>query len=180
MGAEGESEKEHKPFEGKKVYFSNSLSGVQNIESNFGWHLVQFMKEGGADVLTEFVAARSTEERNRIFFEQLGFERKNTPESWKFIRRTDTRLVDESTHLVAEVSGASHGVGMEIERALLKPERGLNLTPALALVRGEYFNSLTWMIKGIDQKEAPGFELRTYRNLEDAISNVHDFLVSRV
>jgi hypothetical protein len=78
--------------------------------------------------------------------------------------------------VVALVNGPSHGVGMEIERALLKPERGLPLTPILCLIRADLLEKLTWMIRGIKQE---GFYLKTYTDLDSAQKIIFDFLTGK-
>lgn len=54
---------------------------------------------------------------------------------------------------------------MEIERALLKPERGLRPTPILYLVDEQNLDSLSWMIRGITD---PIVNICTYQTLNEA------------
>jgi len=69
------------------------------------------------------------------------------------------------------------GLGMEIERALLKPERGLPFTPILCLSREDFLEKLTYMIRGI---RSEGFFLKTYHDLSTAESIVSDFLLGKL
>lgn len=162
-----------KPFADKKVYYSGSIHGVIDHESNFAWQLVQFMSLGGADVLSEHVAARTADEMAEIFIRRAGFDFRKVTDPWIQIRKQDLMWVDQATHSVAVVNGPSHGVGIEIEHALHKPLRGLNETPILALVHQERLDNLSWMIRGIFN---PSFYLKTYGSLDEANGLVYDFL----
>lgn len=168
-----------KPFEGLQVYYSGSIKGVPEAEPDFPWQLVQYMGKGGADVLSEHVAARNQQEMDEIRARRWGMEVQEMlaqPEPWFGIRRNDIEWVDQVTHVVALVNAPSHGVGMEIERAILKPERGLNETPILCLVHKQMLDKLSFMVRGVTEDESPRFQLRTYSHLEDAKIVIHDFL----
>lgn len=99
------------------------------------------------------------------------------PEPWFPIRRQDTEWVDTCSHFIAVVNAPSHGVGMEIERALLKPRLGLNETPILCLVHESLVEKLSYMIRGISQTEFPNFSLETYADLKSAQEAAHAFLL---
>lgn len=166
-----------------KVYYSGSIQGVREAEPDFAWDLVQYMIGEGVNVLSEHVAARTKEERDKIKARNLGLDLKemlSEEEPWFSIREADTKWVDEATHMVALVNAPSHGVGMEVERALLKPERGLPLTPILCLVHTDMLEKLSCMIKGVKQDDYPSFFLATYNDLEEAKEIVKDFLESTV
>lgn len=165
-----------KPFRGKRVYFSNSVTGVPDVNRDFGWKLVRYMKKNGAEVLSDFVGARSRKEHIKMFLEKTDFNRDKEPNPWFFVRKTDTELVDIATHVVAIVNGPSYGVGMEIERAILKPQRGLGETPILCLVREDLLKDLSFMIRGVSRQEAPKFRLRTYKNLNEAENIISEFI----
>jgi hypothetical protein len=167
-------------LKGVKVYYSGSIQGVPEAEPDFAWHLVQYMIDEGVNVLSEHVAGRTKEERNKVRARNLGLDIKemlSEEEPWFGIREVDTKWVDEATHMVALVNSPSHGVGMEVERALLKPERGLPETPILCLVHTDMLEKLSCMIKGINQEDYPNFLLATYSDLEDAKKIVKDFLL---
>ncbi len=164
-----------------KVYYSGSISGVPEAEPDFAWHLVQYMIEQGVDVLSEHVAGRTREEMEKIRARRMDLELQemlSREKPWFDIRKLDTEWVDEATHMVALVNAPSHGVGMEIERALLKPERGLPETPILCLVHSNLKEKLSYMIRGIRKEEYPNFFLATYDNLEEAKEIVRTFLMS--
>jgi len=164
------------PFSGKIVYFSGPIRGVAEPETDIAWRLVRFLLECGAEVLNEHVAGRTLEEIREIRAKKLGDRAKevmNSPSPWFYVREEDIAGVDAATHVVALVSGPSHGVGMEIQRALDKTRMGLNPTPVLCLVHTSCLDKLTWMIKGVGDV---GFVLRTYEDAEDAICEMYDFL----
>lgn len=172
-----------KAFEGIKVYYSGSIKGAPELEPDFAWQLVQYMGENGADVLSEHVAARTRQEMESIRARRTGQEIQTMlaqPEPWFSVRRKDVEWVDEATHVVAVVNAPSHGVGMEIERAILKPARGLNETPILCLVHEGLLETLSYMVRGVTYQECPGYFLRTYAHLDSAKNTVHEFLTGKI
>ncbi|QQS39125.1 hypothetical protein IPM62_00725 [Candidatus Woesebacteria bacterium] len=166
----------NKLFDGCKVYFSNSIKGVPDIDPNFGYELVQFMKNNGADVLSEHVAGRNQKEIDKVFEQRVGIKWDEVENPWEMARKVDMAWVDEATHLVAIVNSPSLGVGMEIERAIGKAKRGLNKTYILCLVREDLLHNLSSMVRGITEEEAPEFNLVTYTNLDDAKQLIEKFL----
>jgi hypothetical protein len=166
-------------FRNKKIYFSASIKGAPELDPTLAWKLVSYMAKQGADVLSEHVAAQTKEDMRRIFSERSGksiYDLFVGPQSASNIREIDMKWVDEATHFVALVNGPSHGVGMEIERALLKPLRGLPSTPILCLVHNDVYDKLSCMIKGISQEECPVFYLKRYENFEEACACINDFM----
>lgn len=173
-------ESSEKPFHDKIVYYSGSIKGAPETDPDFAWKLVQFMSENGADVLSEHVAARNSEEMDQIRGARMGnlfdTEIKNHPEPHFGIRKFDIKWVDAATHMVALVNAPSHGVGIEIEHALLKPRLGLNPTPILCLVHEGNLNKLSPMIRGIIEDE---FYLETYTDLPSAQEYINRFLTGK-
>lgn len=177
-----------KPFAGMKVYYSGSIRGVKEAEPDFPWQLVQYMIGGGADVLSEHVVARTPEEMNFVRARKAGISldellhMRGSAQYDKFIRQKDLEWVHQATHVVALVNGSSHGVGMEIQEALRKPQLGFNLTPILCLVHKDMVNSLSGMIKGVSP-EVDGeieFYLITYQDLDEAEKIVYTFLTGKI
>jgi len=171
---------ESQPFKGLKVYYSGSIKGVPEQDPQFPWKLVKYMSERGADVLSEHVAARTPEEMESIRASRIGEKVKEIighPEPWFTVREIDVEWVDKATHVVSLVNTPSHGVGMEIERALLKPKIGLNFTPILCLIKEDFLEKLSYMVRGIKDE---GFFLKTYQNIFDAKSLVNDFLLGKL
>ncbi|OGM09117.1 hypothetical protein A2Z67_05925 [Candidatus Woesebacteria bacterium RBG_13_36_22] len=170
-------------FDGKRVYYSGSIKGAPEIEPDFAWQLVQYMIENGANVLSEHVAARNQQEMDEVRARNLGMsvqEMLKQPEPWFGIRRQDLKWVEEATHVVAVVNAPSHGVGMELQHAILKPRLGLNVTPMLCLVHEQLNDKLSFMVRGVSKNESPYFFLETYKDLEAAKSSVEKFLTGNL
>lgn len=167
-------------FKGIEVYFSGSIKGdLPNRE--IGFELVKFIIENGGVVNSAHVAARSSEEMFETFVLMSG---RGVGEDGKDARNAqmayevDMGWVDRATHLVAVIDGPSHGVGMEIMRALLKPKMGLNTTPIICFVHEDRKDKVSWMILG-SNSEFPGvLELVTYSSIEDARRKLEKFLKS--
>lgn len=167
-------------FEGKKIYYSGSIKGAPEKEPDFAWNLVRYMADNGATVLSEHVAGRSKEEMDQIRAKNIGMEIQkmlSEPEPWFEIRRQDLAWVDEATHVVALINAPSHGVGMELEHAILKPRMGLNETPILCLVHQDLKDKVSFMIKGVAPEENSSFHLETYIDLDSAKNSVKEFLI---
>jgi hypothetical protein len=168
-----------RPFEGKEVYFSGPISAAGNSDLNLNWDLVQFMKDGGAHVLSEHVGGRSFDERNDIFLKNFGRDRRMEPEPWFFVRGIDIAKVDAATHVVAIVNKPSLGIGIEVQRAIDKPKMGLNSTPILCLIQEEVLDELSFMVRGISREENPDFFLEIYKDDKDARKKIFNFLTMK-
>ena len=80
--------------------------------------------------------------------------------------------------MIALVNGPSHGVGMEIQRAIDNAEMGKPKISILCLVQERRLKDVSWMIRGKQKKEYPNFSLKTYKNQEGAKKIVDNFLDS--
>ncbi|SRR5260221_3339624 len=175
-------ENKEKPFEGKKIYYSGSIRGIANSDPNFAWNLVQHMQENGANVLDPHVGARNRDEMAEIFFERSGINIaaiEDKKEKAKVARRQDLKWVEEANYLVALVTSPSHGVGIEIQHAILKPRLGLNKTPILFLVHKSVvdIDMLSNMITGIDEvEENVDYKIGVYESEEEAKELITNFL----
>jgi hypothetical protein len=173
-------ERREKPFKGLKVYFSNSIKGEMGGVEDIGQDVVRFLADNGADVLSENVAYLKPEEGLPIFERRTGIDLTQITEPVeraKTIREVDIDWVDEATHLIAIVNGASYGVGVELQRALDKPKMGMNKTPILCLVHQSRLEKLSSMVRGIDaKKEESLFELTVYEAINEVKDNITDFL----
>ncbi|MGI5840902.1 MAG: hypothetical protein ACOX6N_01700 [Patescibacteria group bacterium] len=162
-------------FSGFKIYYSGSIKGSPEPDSELPWKLVRYMMDNGADVLSEHVAARSREEMEEIRTRRTALGRLGS-QPWFSVRRQDILWVDQATHLVALVNSPSIGVGMEIQRALDKPKFGLNQTPVLCLIGEGRLPDLSYMVRGISQDESPSFQLKTYGDVKQACQHIFSFL----
>lgn len=162
-----------KPFERLKVYYSGSIKGTPEPDPEFPWKLVQYMKENGARVLSEHVAARNQEDRDEILARNIGVsiqQLREDTQPWFGVRKRDLDWVKESSHVVALVNAPSIGVGMEIQTAIIEGK------PVLCLVQSQLLANLSYMVRGITPQESPSFQLRAYRDLEQAKRHIFDFL----
>lgn len=175
-----------KLFEGTKVYYSGSIKGAPELDPDFARHLVQFMIENGADVLSEHVAARNPQEMEEIRARRTGLNAedfKTMPREVflrDIVRKLDIEWVDQATHMVALVNAPSHGVGMELQEAILKPRLGLNQTPILCLVHEEVYPKLSGMVIGVSEQENPEFYVKKYKTLQEAEDLVGKFLTGEL
>jgi hypothetical protein len=167
-------------FEGLKIYFSASIKGAKEPDPNFAWELVNYMKENGADVLSEHVAARNQNEMDEVRAAKIGMTTEEMTEilDSKFVRKQDLKWVDQATHVVALINAPSHGVGMELQEAILKPRLGMNETPILCLIREDLLSSVSRMIEGVDNEKVPNFSLQVYRDLGQAKTIIKFFLIT--
>lgn len=159
-----------------KIYFSGSIYGIKHKDPDFSWDLVQHMKEKGFNVLSEHVAGRNRKEMREIFKKNTGVDQGNKEERYFVAYEWDMKWVDECNYLIAVVDGPSHGVGMEIMRAILKSERGLNTTKILCLVHEDNIKSLSGMIQGVPREQYPDFKVEEYTDLENAKDIVNRLL----
>lgn len=167
-------------FKGVEVYFSGSIKGdLPNKE--IGFELVRYIIENGGVVSSAHVAARTAEEMFQTFVLMSGRGRGEDGKDSRdadMAYEVDMGWVDSATHLVAVIDGPSHGVGMEIMRALLKPVRGLNKTPIICFVHKDKFDKVSWMIKGANS-EFPGvIQLIPYTSTQDAINKLANILTN--
>lgn len=153
-----------------KIYFSASIRGA-NPDPALASKVVSHLQGLGHVVLSEHVAGKDSLAMNATLLEKTWIDRNtlSEPESSQFIRRVDMQWVDEATHFVAVITGPSLGVGMEIERAVLKPRLGMNNTPIYCFVPEEYLPQLSGMVRGIVE---PVFQLFTYKHSDEILAQL--------
>lgn len=164
-----------KPFEGLKVYYSGSINGAAEPDPDLPQKLVEFITNGGADVLSEHVPIRDQRQKDEVFYRRTGIKIQDVAPKDKptIIRRQDLAWVRESDKVVVLANAPSHGVGIEIHEATLRGK------PVLCLIREDLSSHLSYMVSGITPQEAPDFRLQTYQNLEQAQQHIFDFLSIR-
>lgn len=166
-------------FKNSRVYYSGSIRGIVP-DPLIGYEVVKYMLENGANVPSAHVAGRNKEEMKQVFYlmsqrglDENGEDNRNAEMAYE----VDMNWIDSATHIVSVVDGPSHGVGMEIMRALLKPARGLNYTPVLCLVSEENFEKVSWMITGASFEFGDAIQVIPYKDSEDAKEIVRHFLL---
>ena len=167
-----------KPFQGLKVYFAASIMGGPEPDIELPWKIVRYVIDNGGDVLTEHVGARNKEERYTIFKRRLGYIPYESPLAPVVIRSLDMKWLSEASHMIALVDTPSHGVGMELQMAMLKPSLGFNVSPILCLRRSGTLDNLSLLIRGVTKKECPHFFIHSYSSFSDARLHVRAFLTA--
>lgn len=170
-------------FHNKKIYYSGSIKGAPEPDPLFAWKLIEYLNHNGAEVLSEHVAAPTVEERLEILARKSGksiSQIRDVAEPWFWLRKNNMMWVDQADYFIALVNAPSHGVGMEIERALLKKERGLQVTPILCLVHKERLESLSCMIRGVSEQECAAFYVKAYASLIEAQEIIQQFLTNKL
>ncbi|MEX0896224.1 MAG: hypothetical protein WDZ94_04845 [Patescibacteria group bacterium] len=158
----------------RQIYFSASIKGV-GADPELGYKIVQHLIQQGHEVLSEHVGGRNQAEMDEVLLRRSGIDKTtlDAEAAAHHIRAIDMQWVDKADTLVAVITGPSLGVGMEIERALLKPERGLPATQIICFVQAEYLDSLSLMIRGIRDEK---FELLIYQDFEEICEHLENRL----
>ncbi len=155
---------------GTIVYFAGAIRGDRAAAATMR-RLVQYMQGSGRIVLTEHVV---DDDPPRALAEKIGKAADDLLA--EDIEQQDITWLDQATHVVAEISGASTGTGREIEYARTKGLLGK--TPATILVlyhiEREFYASP--MIRGMTPDRYPNATIKSYGSPEEAIELVHDFL----
>ena len=134
-----------------KIYFACSITGGRQDESAYT-QLVDAMLAAGHDVPTAAIAGP-------------GYHSLEGHHDAVEVYTRDVTWIEESDALVAEVSTPSHGVGYEISYAL---ERG---KPVLCLYQQDV--TVSKMLTG---NTMPGIQVQAYKNVEEGIAKMNDFL----
>src|SRR3989344_4812651 len=128
----------------KKVYFAGAIRGDRTLAEVI-IKLVNYIKTDlNLQVLTEHVGSEKPIE---TFAEKIGKSVENL--SAEDIEKQDIDWLNQSSHIIAEISGASTGTGREIEYARTKEHFGKTPTKVLCIYNQdrEYFASP--MIRGM-------------------------------
>jgi len=92
------------------------------------------------------------------------------------IEEQDITWLDQSTHVIAEVSDASTGTGREIEYARTKGSLGKTSAHILCLYQAERELLVSPMIRGMDSGRYPNIVLGAYKNIAEAEKMIATFL----
>ncbi|MBI2631883.1 hypothetical protein HYW75_02680 [Candidatus Pacearchaeota archaeon] len=155
----------------KKVYFAGAIRGDRCVAETI-IRLIHYIKTDlGLPVLTEHVGAeKPIEEFARKI--SKGVEEILAED----IEEQDITWLNQSTHVIAEISGASTGTGREIEYARTKEHFGKVQARVLCIYRidREFFASP--MIRGMKPNKYQNVEVRPYKDLDDAKKIIRNFL----
>ncbi len=154
----------------KIVYFAGAIRG-DRIMAKTMKEMVDYIKDLGYQVLTEHVG---TDDPIATFAGKIGKTKETlTAED---IENQDISWLNQSTHVVAEISGASTGTGREIEYARTKGELGR--VPAIILclyqVEREFYASP--MVRGMDNERYKNVIIKSYKDIADAKGGIEEFL----
>ena len=165
-----------------KIYYSGSILGVPEEDLELPVKIVQFLLKEGHEVLSKNVAFPSNytnADGTKIKLPQAILDMQPIPtgeELHKAIRKIDTECVDSAEYIIALINGPSHGVGMEVERALLREERGLPAAQILCLAQERNKNKISPMIRGVDRDIYRNFDIFLYTDFEDIKVKLKSFV----
>lgn len=141
------------------IYFAGAMRGDRSKEENMK-RIVQFIKELGIPVLTEHVVADDPIEKIDV----------------RQIEERDINWLNQATHVIAEVSGASTGVGREIEYGRTKHSFGHTPAKILCLYHADAEFKASPMIRGMTADRYHNVTVLPYRTIEEAREIIKKFL----
>lgn len=118
------------------------------------------MKDCGIKVLTEHVGKNLT-------------DKELTAEE---IERRDIEWLNQATHIIAEISGASTGTGREIEYARVKHEFGKIPANNLCLYQKDREFYASPMIRGMTPDRYPNIMVKSYDDIDNVKEIIKEFL----
>lgn len=156
----------------KIVYFAGAIRG-DRVMANVIQEIIGYIKGLGFPVLTEHVGA---DDPIATFAGKVGKTKETlTAED---IENQDIAWLDQATHVIAEISGASTGTGREIEYARTKENFGKKPATILCLYREDREFYASPMIRGMDSARYPNVKIGVYRDIGEMKSIIERFLES--
>ncbi len=143
-----------------KIYFAGAVRG-DRIAALAMRELIQWLKREKHIVLTEHIAAEDINDK------LLAVE---------VIEKRDIDWIDQATHIIAEISGASTGTGREIEYARVKEKFGKVPARILCLYHIDCEFSASPMIRGMSNDRYPNVFVKSYGNIVEAKNLIENFL----
>lgn len=154
----------------KTIYFAGAIRG-DRIMAETMQKIVSYIKDLGFIVLTEHVG---TEDPIATFAGKIGKTKENlTAED---IEKQDIQWLDQSTHVIAEISGASTGTGREIEYARTKGNFGKMPAKILCVYRKDREFYASPMIRGMSEDKYPNIKIKSYKNTKGLKKIINEFL----
>jgi nucleoside 2-deoxyribosyltransferase len=155
------------------VYFAGAIRGDRTMAGIIK-EIVSYIKGFGFPLLTEHVGA---DDPIANFAKKIGKTKENlTAED---IEKQDMQWLDQATHVIAEISGASTGTGREIEYARNKGRLGKVAAKILCLYQTEREFYASPMIRGMDKKRYPEMTIKSYRDIAEAKIIIEKFLLAQ-
>jgi hypothetical protein len=133
--------------------------------------MVRFVQSLGIRVLSEHLGH---ENPILAFAHKIGHTGSEPPAH--AIERQDTAWLDQATHVIAEISGASTGTGREIEYARTKGEFGKTPAKVLCLYHREREFHASPMVRGMTADRYANVSVRAYSDLEEMKAVIQEFL----
>lgn len=131
------------------TYISHSVTN--GLETNYAPDIAQLIKTLGGEVLNEHTILGSflTKEGRDYFKKSMGDNYPTTfMQKQKIVYATDMKMVDQADVAIFIFTKASFGVGMELERALTRKERGLPEPLIIGTTPKKMHSKLSWMVTG--------------------------------
>jgi len=154
----------------KVVYFAGAIRGDRSL-ANVMREIVEFVQGLGFSVLTEHVIA---DDPIATFASKIGKEKADLLA--EDVEQQDIAWLDQATHVIAEISGASTGTGREIEYARAKGSFGKVSAKVLCLYHTEWEFFASPMVRGMTSDRYPNVTIRSYADVMEAKSSIKDFL----
>ncbi len=153
------------------VYFAGAIRGNRNF-GHFVKGMIEHIQNKGVVVLSEHIIKDNP---NALLAEKIGkpYEKLTVTD----IESQDIAWIDQASHFIAEVSGASTGVGREIEYATTRhlPSTRRHL-PILCLYHNSIRETVSAMVRGMNSERYPHVRIAGYDTLAEACDLLDTFL----
>lgn len=156
------------------VYFAGAVRG-DRVAAETIQALIRFIRDDlDIPVLSEHLEADDP-------FEELGKKigKTRSEVTSADIERQDIAWVEQATHVVAEISGASTGTGREIEYARIKGQLGKIPAQILCLYREDREANVSAMITGMTPDRYTNVTIRSYGSLSGVKATIRSFLLGQ-
>jgi uncharacterized protein YhaN len=164
----------------KKVFYGAAIQGSRDRKERSQVHesFIKTIQKQDYEVYTEHTTGKTYEEAIQKLEQAIGPLPKDELQRKIYVRNKMIEAIEGNIKAaIFEVSTPSLGTGIEIAHAYLRPRTGLTLIPVLALYEKDYWpNKLSTMIRGISTENVPHFTLKEYKNLEDGMKILNEFL----
>ena len=154
------------------VYFAGAIRG-DRVMGYMIQEIVGYIKGLGFQVLTEHVGS---DDPIATFASKIG-KTKDTLTA-EDIESQDIAWLDQATHVIAEISGASTGTGREIEYARVKGVLGKTPSQILCLYHSDREFYASPMVRGMSQSKYPNVRIKKYKDLSETKVIIKNFLDS--